>query len=152
MEPYRVSFIGHREIDRLLDVDLALEATVRRILCTREYVECYMGRNGEYDILTASVIKRVRRALARQNCTMNLVLPYHVKDEEYYADYYDDIFYPLEKTTHYKTAITKRNEWMMDHSDLLIAYVETAGGGAYTAVQYAKRKGVHVINIADQIL
>ncbi|MBR6917102.1 MAG: DUF1273 family protein [Clostridia bacterium] len=41
----------------------------------------------------------------------------------------------------------KRNEWMVDHSDRLIAVFSGAKGGTYNTVLYATRKGKKVINI-----
>lgn len=79
---------------------------------------------------------------------MILVLPYHVKDEKYYEEFYDEVILPLEEKTHFKAALTKRNEWLVDNSDLLIAYVENSMGGAYNTLKYAEKKGVRIINIA----
>ena len=76
-----------------------------------------------------------------------LVLPYHAKDELYYAQYYDEILCPIPEKCHFKSAITKRNQWIMEHSDLLIAYVETTTGGAYQAVKYAEKNRVPIINL-----
>lgn len=45
----------------------------------------------------------------------------------------------IEKTPP-KFAIIKRNEWMIDKSDFLIAYVEHNWGGAYRTLEYAKKQ------------
>ena len=49
-----------------------------------------------------------------------------------------------------KFAITKRNKWMVQECTHLIAYVRNTWGGAYDAMELAKRKKKHVINLADQ--
>lgn len=47
-------------------------------------------------------------------------------------------------------AIVKRNEWMIDKSSFLIAYIDHEWGGAYRTFKYAKRKKhIKVINIAN---
>ena len=51
---------------------------------------------------------------------------------------------------HPKAAIHKRNRWMVDRSDVLLACVHRDFGGAYETVQYAMRKGVPVLNLAQQ--
>ena len=48
-----------------------------------------------------------------------------------------------------KFAITHRNRFAVNESDYVIAYVRTTWGGAYEAIQYAKRQRKHVINLAD---
>ena len=40
-----------------------------------------------------------------------------------------------------------RNNWMIDHSDYVIAYIRHTFGGAYQAVERAKKKGKILIQI-----
>ena len=146
-EVYRIAFVGHREIYDVRRLEEELEKIAKDALFLHDFVEFYLGRNGEFDLLAASVLKRVQKSTDRQNSSLILVLPYHVKDEEYYAQYYDDLCYPNSPSVHYLAAITKRNEFMIDRVDLLVAFVETASGGAYTAMRYAERRGVPILNI-----
>ncbi len=55
--------------------------------------------------------------------------------------YYDHILIPEGVYgAHHKAAITKKNRWMVEQSDLVIAYIERALGGAYTAMKYAEKQ------------
>ena len=150
MEIYRVSFIGHRVLNRIREIEEKTEALIRELLRTKEYVEFYIGRNGDFDILAASAIKRIQNDLGSSNSSLILVLPYHTRDEEYYESFYDEIYMPLDSKIHFKSAIKKRNEWMIDKSELLIAYVENETGGAYKTIKYAAQKGIAIINIAGK--
>ena len=47
-EIYRVSMIGHRVIEDY-SVEEKLYELFRELLCTKEYVEFYLGRNGDFD-------------------------------------------------------------------------------------------------------
>ncbi len=114
----------------------------------KDYVEFYVGRNGDFDIIVASVIKRVQKKYGNHNSSLILVLPYHERDEKDFEKYYDEVWLPIGTDTHFKAAITKRNEWMIENSDLLIAYVERESGGAYTAMKYASRIGKEIVNLA----
>jgi hypothetical protein len=49
-----------------------------------------------------------------------------------------------------KFAIQRRNQWMIEHADLVIAYVERPIGGAAKALQYAEQRGIRSINLAEQ--
>ena len=60
--------------------------------------------------------------------------------------------YPLPRNTHYKAAIGKRNEWLVDNADLLISFVKNNAGGAYETLRYAEKKGIAIINIASGII
>lgn len=140
---YRVSFIGHREVEHFREVEEQLERIIVELIKTKEYVEFYVGRNGEFDLMVASVIKRSQRDYGYANSSLILVIPYPIANLEDMEKYYDEVMYPVELyKVHYKAAITKRNEWMVGHSDLLIAYVIREEGGAYTCFRMAEEKGV----------
>ena len=117
------------------------------MLRTKAFVEIYIGRDGEFDIYAASVIKRVQMAMGSENSELNLVLPYERKDIEYYEKYYDRVSIPI--SAHPKIAITKRNEWVVEQADLVVCYVERKKGGAYAAMRYAENLGKAVLNLAD---
>lgn len=71
-------------------------------------------------------------------------------EKERYEQQYDELIIPLELSeAHFKGAITKRNRWMIDRSDCLIAYVYRDFGGAYAMLQYAGKKNKEIFNLAD---
>ena len=150
MEIYRVALIGHRNLQNSDPFEKTLENLIRTLLLQKEYVEFYIGRNGDFDIFAASVIKRVQKAVGGENSSLILLLPYHAKDEEYYQSYYDEICFPIEETNHFKSAITKRNQWMIEQADIVFAYVERPLGGAAKALQYAEKRGIKIVNLAKQ--
>ncbi len=51
------------------------------------------------------------------------------------------------ENAHPRYAIVYRNNWMIDHSDYVIAYVTHTFGGAYQAVERARKKGKIMIQI-----
>ena len=145
---YRVSFIGHRVVEHYQNVEKQLEKTVRDLIKTKEFIEFYIGRNGDFDIFAASVIKRLQHDLGKDNNALILVLPYPVADMEDLEKYYDEVWFPDELSgVHFKSAITKRNEWFVDHSDLLVAYVIREYGGAYDCLKKAQQNGKKVIQL-----
>ena len=146
---YRVAFFGHRRIYNIREIEEKLVPILNELILTKEYVEFYIGRNGDFDEFVASVIKRVQKQLDRGNNVIILTLPYTVKDIEYYENYYDEIVIPdAIGKAHPKAAITLRNRWMVDTADLIIAYVERKEGGTYAAVKHAKKNNKQVISLA----
>ncbi len=152
MQGYRVAFVGHREIEGgFWTQEEILRSVVQVILEKHEYVEFFVGRNGVFDLLAAAIVRGEQRKQETPKCKLILVLPYMMKDCEYYKKYYDEIYFPLEKEkVHFKRAISKRNEWLVDRCDLIIAYVLRESGGAYNTLKYAKKKGVHIVNIVAE--
>ncbi len=146
---YRVAFIGHREIRDIRCVENEIEELALDLLRRCEFVDFNLGRNGDFDISAASAIKRAQKKYGTQNSSLNLILPYKSKDECYFEKYYDEIMYPLDNYTHFKSAMKKRNEWMMDNCDFLICYVEeNRQGGAMTALKYAQTRRIKIVNLA----
>jgi hypothetical protein len=151
MDIFTVSLFGHREISNLRRLEELLYPIIKDLIKSKSYVSFLVGRNGEFDVFSASVVKRVIKAYGNGNIGMTLVLPYPDKDIEYYYDYYDSVMIPeCIGKTHPKGAITKRNKWMVEHADLLIAYVEPdRKGGALTTLKYAQKQGMEIINLAE---
>ena len=103
MKIYRVSFIGHREIDGFSFIEEQVESIVKNLIETKEYVEFYVGRNGEFDIIVASVIKRAQRDYGNANNSLILVIPYPIANMKDMEKYYDEVIYPSELyNVHYR--------------------------------------------------
>ncbi|MBQ7940220.1 MAG: hypothetical protein IJ281_07575 [Clostridia bacterium] len=154
MEIYTVSLFGHRQIDDPFFVERVLEIMVRQLLAEKEYVEFLVGRDGEFDLLAASVIKRCRRAVGEENSALIWMLPYPTAEyrdhEEEYLSYYDAVEVSQNAAgAHFKSAMQIRNREMVDRSDLVIFCVEHQKGGAYQSMRYAEKQGVPFINISQ---
>lgn len=155
-EIYTVTFFGHRTVDRLEIIEKYLETEIVKLIQEKEYTEFLVGRDGEFDIIAASCITRVRKNYRSDNSSMTWVLPYSTadlrKNVDEYGAYYDSIEVCEEASrSHPKNAITKRNRSMIDRADLVICYVEHASGGAYQAMKYAEKTGKRIINIVETV-
>ena len=155
MEMYTVSFFGHRIIDDLNKVQNELENIISKIVSEHEYVQFLVGRDGDFDIIAASAVRKVKKTLFIDNVDLNLVLPYMraeiSNNIEYMLDYYNDIQVDNDaRKAHFKAAIKIRNQNMVKKSQLVICYVEKNKGGAYTAMKYAQKQGCTVINIVKK--
>lgn len=153
MEIYTVSFFGHRKIENTLEVERKMEAIITELIQTKRYVEFLVGREGEFDILVASVVKRVKKQMDYGNCSLIWVLPYmkaeFLNNEKEYLEYYDDVeICEQSAKAHYKSAMQIRNKAMVDMSDLVICCIQHKSGGAYKTVRYAEQESKQVINVA----
>ena len=148
-EIFRVALFGHRYLDSLRIIEDRLTPIIKDLIWKKQFVEFYIGRNGEFDEFAASVIKRVRKDVDFSNTALILVLPYNSAKIEDYEKYYDEITIPdVLWKMHPKGAIKAKNRWMVEQADLVIGYVEREEGGAYTALKYAKQLEKEIINIA----
>ena len=100
-------------------------------------------------------MRGMKRKYPGLNIRLVLMIPYMThqlnRDKEYYEASYDDIVIPSELIgIHYKAAIKKRNRWMVDQADKILAYIYRDFGGAFDTVKYAFRIGKPVLNLAPK--
>ncbi len=154
MEIYTVSFFGHRLVERASEIQVRLEILLHDLITQKEYVEFLIGRDGEFDLLAASSIRRAVKQYGYGNTSIILVLPYikaeYRDNKQYYLSYYDEVEISSESSdAHYKSAIQVRNRCMVDRPDLVVCCIQHKSGGAYRTMQYAKKQGKQVRNLAD---
>lgn len=155
MDTYTVSFFGHRHIENPLAIDTVLDNLIGTLLRSKNYVEFLVGRNGDFDQLVSSAIRKCKREVQNNNSAHVWVLPYVTADfreyEDDYRSYYDEIEIYNSTGRNYKAAFQARNRDMVDRSDLVVFFVERHEGGAYHTIRYAIQQGKQYINLADRL-
>lgn len=154
MEIYTVSFFGHRELKRASENESKLDQLLHDLIMQKQYIEFLIGRDGEFDLLVASAIRRAVKQYGYGNTSLILVLPYmkaeYRDNEKEYLDYYDEIeICPESAEAHPKSAIQVRNRIMIDRSNLVVCCIQHKSGGAYKTVQYAEKQGKNIVNLTD---
>ena len=154
MNIYTVSFFGHRIIDRPLPVERRIEALIQKLLSEKEYVEFLVGRDGDFDQLASSTVRRCKRTFRDDNSALVWVMPYETaeyrENEEAFHSYYDDIeVCSVSACCHYKKAHQARNREMVSRSDLVVFFVDRKTGGSYQTLQFARKTGKHIVNLAQ---
>lgn len=147
-----VCFFGHRQIDNSIQVEERLEREVMRLIREREYIDFLIGRDGAFDLMAASVVRRASKAAGLGNTHMTLVLPYMTAEYRDNTDafhkYYDAVeICAASASSHFKAAFQIRNREMVDRSDLVICCIQHRKGGAYQAVRYAEKCKIDTINV-----
>lgn len=139
-----VSFCGHSQVADSAAVADRLGIIIESLI-QEGADEFYLGGYGEFDSMAAVA---VRNAKAKHpHITSTLVIPY--LDRDYNPDLYDGSTYPPLETVPRRFAISKRNEWMMDAADVIVAYITHDWGGAATTHKYAKRKKKRIISCCE---
>ena len=151
---YTVSFFGHRIIEDFNRAEVKAEVLIRELILQKEYVEFLVGRNGDFDQIASSAVKRSQRRIRADNSSLVWVLPYLTAElrnnEESFRVYYDEIeICDAAQNSHPKRAYQIRNQQIVDRSDLVVVYVEHNSGGAYQTMRYAQKQGKQIINLAE---
>ena len=135
-----VTFCGHREVQEPEKVRKWLYETGEGLIL--EGADCfYLGGYGQFDTMVADVIRELKQKYPRIRSA--LVLPY--LDWEYDSSGYDESIYPPLENVPRRFAISKRNEYMVDNAEIVVAYVVFGFGGAYNTMRYAERKRKRMI-------
>ena len=114
----------------------------------------YTGAMGDFDDLFSSAVRKAKRC--NPNIKLICVKPYMTQDinenGEYLYSLYDDIIIPTELTdVHYKAAITKRNQWIIQNSEMVIVYTVRNYGGAYKAMKYAQKNNKTIMDLHRRV-
>ena len=137
-----VTFCGHKEIADTSTVRVAVDETLRGLVA--EGADYFLlGGYGGFDSLAAHVVYDLKRDNPQIHST--LVIPYLNRD--YDTKLYDDTTSPPLEGVPLKFAISKRNEWMVDQADVVVAYVQHSWGGAAATLRYAESKHKRIIRI-----
>ncbi len=150
-DKYTVSLFGHRTIENYLTVESKLYELLRIVMQkNNRELEFLVGRNGDFDLMAASVIRKLKKETGNDNIYLTLVLPYETAElrnnTEAFESYYDSIEIS-EATQNFKYAIVARNRDMVDRADLVVVYVKHESGGAYQSLKYAEKNEKRIINL-----
>lgn len=139
---------GHRDVFQNIDKELC-EAVQSAVSIGCDVF--YTGAMGDFDRCFSSAVRKQKKK-AKLVCVKPYMSNELNTNKQYYNDMYDDIIIPDELAfEHYKSAITKRNRWMIDNSDVVIVYVIRNHGRAYDAMRYAERQNKTVVKIEKKI-
>ena len=144
-----VTFCGHRDFVETAEAENQLTMFLEKYARENVRLVCYNGGYGNFDYFAAKCVQRMQEQYSNiRNC---LVLPYidqpFLERIEIFKNHFDETIYPLLESVPRKYAIIRRNEWMVDSADIVIAYVTYSWGGAARTLEYAKRKNKNIIVI-----
>lgn len=148
-----ISFLGHRFLYGCEGLTERIEKAIMENADYGDDIVFFCGGYGDFDDLSARVCRSMRGKWKKSEIVF--VTPYMtVAQQEKMKAWidlglYDSIIYPPLEKVPLKFAIQKRNEWMIDQSDFIIAYVDHSYGGAYQSLNYARRKKKRIVNLAE---
>ena len=141
-------FFGHRHLyDNEKDLYDIIKDRVEKLV-EEGFSEFLFGGYGRFDELCYRVVKELK--IVRPHIKMVYVMAYYKPHDtlNFWHDRYDEAIYPDLGECPKKFAITCRNQRIIDLSNFCIFYEKRGHGGAYQAMQYARRRGDAFVNIA----
>ena len=143
MEFKSACFFGHREVTH--NIRPKLTEIIEKLIVDEGVTEFYVGHQGQFDSMVYSVLKELKVEYPQIRYTVVLA---YMPDEHIREVYGDDTLFPdgLENVPK-RFAISKRNDWMIKHSDIAACYVWKITGGAAKFKEKAEKMGLKIINV-----
>ena len=125
---------------------------VIRNLIAQGVNEFWLCEQGTFDCLARLVLKELKKEF--KGISLCLLPAYHLTDAK--MDWIDeqdyDLIYPDEvANAPAQVAILRRNDYIAKNADYIVCYITHNSGGAYKAVEKAKKHNKKIINLAEYI-
>jgi len=140
------AFFGHRDL--CCDISEQLESAIHTAISECGISSFWCGNYGAFDLAAAHAVRRIKHHYP--HIELLWVRAYMPAVHESVNTLYDGSVYPDNLETVPKCfAIAKRNEWIIANCDMIIAYVNSRYGGAYTACHHYMRTRKSIINLGS---
>ncbi len=156
MSKHAVCFSGHRIIADPACLEACLRAVVIRLIdagCT----DFLTGGAQGFDALAAEVVLSLRAQFP--HIRLCLVLPCRDQAKgwpepaqnryEAIREEADEVRFLSER--YFRGCMHQRNRFLVDHSSICVCYLTQNHGGTFYTVNYAKKKGLHIVHLAEPI-
>ena len=150
--PKICSFAGHSRLSAKESLYEKLLPTIEALITNDGITEFWAGNYGDFDRLSASAVRTLKEKYPE--IRLVLVVPYLTSDineyrDEYSRDFDEIVIADMPENTPKKLGIIKANQYMVNNSEILLCFIEHSFGGAAKTLEYAKKKGVRVVNLAE---
>ena len=139
-----VTFFGHKDTPK--EIEPTLRTTLVDLIENHGATEFYVGNNGNFDTMVRRQLENLSQTYP---ITYNIVLAYLPTKKSEYDDYTNTIYPEGIETIPKRFAISYRNKWMVEQSDIVITYVARTYGGAWQFKGMAERQRKTVIELSE---
>lgn len=138
------TFFGHKDTPSKIKPQLKSEILYAISMGVKEF---YVGNNGSFDLLVQGTLYELLNE--GHSFKLNIVLSY--VGEKAISGYQEYTLFPCgQEDCLPKFAIAKRNRWLIEKSNVVIAYLKNKGTNTDKIISSAKRRGLRIINIYKQ--
>ena len=138
------TFFGHR------DCPDSIRPMLMKVIIQLIYMEdvemFYVGNQGRFDQVVLSVLREIHEDCDDFNYAV--VLAYHPESRPAVNVDANETMFPEEMEGVYpKFAISRRNDWMLKHSNYVVAFMQHSWGGAAKYVNKARKMNKNIFSI-----
>ena len=134
------TFFGHKDCN--IDTQLLMD-TIEQLI-NEEVTLFYVGHQGTFDAKVRYCLRMLMPV--HPEVRYAVVLAYAPWERNYRGLDMSDTIYP-EIEGHPKSAIIRRNYWMIEKSEVCVCCIDHTWGGAYVMAKRARRRGLRMISL-----
>ena len=136
------TFFGHRDCPS--DIRNRLKETLIDLIENHGVDFFYIGSHGQFDAMAHNILRELKTVYPMIEYTV--VLAYMPQGTNEYIDFADTMLPEGIEHVPKRFAISRWNNWMLEHADYVVTYITHSWGGATQFAEKAKRKGKIVCN------
>ena len=138
-------FCGHSDAPKC--IRSKLKETITSLICKEHVQIFYVGSNGAFDRMAIDVLQDLHSSYPKIQYYQ--ILAYMPRPESTSLNSCPTIFPEGLENVPCRAAIPRRNKWLVEQSDFLIAYVTRTFGGAANTLTYAQKRKIKIINLSE---
>ena len=137
------TFFGHKDTPK--EIEPTLRSTLIDLIENKNINVFYVGNNGNFDTMVRRQLEDLSRIYP---ITYSVVLAYLPTEKNKYDDLSNTIYPEGIETVPKRFAISWRNKWMIQQSDIVVTYVTHNFGGAAQFKEMAVKQKKKVLEIS----
>ena len=138
------TFFGHKDTPK--EIEPTLRSTLIDLIENKNVTTFYVGNNGNFDTMVRRQLEYLSQTYP---ITYSIVLAYLPTEKNKYDNLTNTIYPEGIETVPKRFAISWRNKWMIQQSDIVVTYVTHNFGGAWNFKTIAEKQEKKVFNIID---
>ena len=139
-----VTFFGHKDTPK--NIEPTLRTTLVDLIENHGATEFYVGNNGNFDTMVRRQLENLSQTYP---ITYNIVLAYILTKKSEYDSFTNTLLPEGIETVPKRFAISYRNKWMVEQSDVVVTYITHGFGGAAQFKALAEKQGKTVIELSE---
>ena len=137
------TFFGHKDTPK--EIEPILRSTLVDLIENKNVTVFYVGNNGNFDTMVRCQLEDLSQTYP---ITYSVVLAYLPTEKNKYDNLAHTIYPEGLETVPKRFAISWRNKWMIQQSDIVVTYVTHNFGGAAQFKEMAEKQGKTVIELS----
>ena len=139
-----VTFFGHKDTPK--EIEPTLRTTLVDLIENHGAIKFYVGNNGNFDTMVRRQLENLSQTYP---ITYSVVLAYLPTKKSEYDSFTNTLLPEGIESVPKRFAISWRNKWMIQQSDVVVTYVTHSFGGAAQFKEMAEKQGKTLIELIE---